>query len=128
MRDLIFFPLAGLAMALMVWAAVAAGPARLREALAPFDDPHAGLRVEGDLLDLFAAPEGLSVDRIVLEDGQEAARMAAFRPDNQPPRSQGVFLTLPPEFGAALAGGTVRISVRARSAPENGSPRFNLGY
>lgn len=128
MRDLLFFPLAAVSLAAMIWAAIAPGPARLEAALAPFRDPYAGLQIEDERLAMFQAPEGLSMDIAPLETGESAARMAAFRPDDQPPFSQGIFITLAPEFAEALSGRTVRISVRARAAAENGAPVFGVAY
>lgn len=128
MRDYLFFPLAIAAMLGMVALALKPGPERVRAALAAFGDPESGVRIEGETLSMLQMPDGLSMDMIALPDGTDAARLAAFRPYDQPPLSQGAFITLPPDFGRAFAGHRVRVTVSARRAPASGSPAFKMAY
>ncbi len=127
MRDFLFFPIAAAIMLGMIAAALAPGPDRVREALAAFGSPETGLGVSGETLNMLQMPDGLSMDLLTLE-GTSTARIAAFRPYDQPPLSQGAFITLPPDFGRAFAGRTIRISTVVRRAPESGSPRFAMAY
>jgi hypothetical protein len=129
MRDYLFFPVAGLALVAMAAAAIAPGPAYQREAMTAMGTPEAGLLLEGETLNLFQVPEGLSLDPVENPAGRiVAARMAAFKPYDLPPTSAGIFLTLPPAFETAFAGQTIRVSVQARRPEANGSPRFLLSY
>ncbi len=128
MRDWIFFPLMGAIMLGMIAFGLAPGKERLREAMIPFSDPEAGLYLEGDTLSLMYAADGLSLDLVTLENGRRAAQMAAFRRLDEPPLSQGIFITLPPNFADAFAGRTIRISIEARAPLQHGSPRFSVAY
>jgi len=88
-----------------------------------------GYVVEGVDLSRLMSAQGTSYD--IAGDASNPAAyavMAAHMTGEKAGASAGVFATLGPAYEKAMAGQTLRITVRARKGRSNPSDRFQVGY
>lgn len=119
MKDWLFYPLAGLVIAGLIYGALSFGgkpvPLTTDEVL------RDGFVLEGPQLELLTASPGTT-----LTLGADTVTLKSHIAKNQAPASAGVFGTLSTEYETAYADKMLEISVRAKS--EITSARFEVGY
>ena len=120
MKDRVFYPLAILIVAAMIWLALSF---QVDNAPANAD---IYLRSEAELEELFPSPGTTSV---IENSGQGmVAKLSAHMSREIAPPSAGVFGTLGPVHEENFGGANIRITARARKAPQAPSSQFELGY
>jgi len=119
-KDRYFYPLATLFVAAMIWFALSF---QVDNAPANAD---VYLRSGTELEELFPSP-GTTI--IMENSGQGVvAILSAHMSREIAPPSAGVFGTLGPVYESNFGGAKIRISARARKAPQSASSQFELGY
>lgn len=122
-RDLIFYPLAGMVIAAMVFVALSFGGGQSLTDAQIMED---GWDLSGTDLQQLTISPGSNAEYIDEEGGY--MRLSQFTPDGQGPASPGVFATLGPDHERAFAGQTLRITLRARAAGDNPLDMFDSTY
>lgn len=121
--DKIFYPLAVLLIAAMVFGALSLGG---HETLDEQRILEEGWSVSGLDLEVLEIPPGTDGSYVDEEGGY--LELFQFTPYGVGPASPGVFATLTSEYEQAFAGKPLRVTMRARAARQNGLERFHGFY
>lgn len=128
MADRVFYPLVILIAIALIAAALAPGPARLREARAELAGAGDAVVARGTALQHLQTGDGIGFEAGPDEDGPAYIRARASKPSDAPPLSAGLFLSLSPAQERALAGRALRVSVVARARGSSPAEEFKFGY
>ncbi|MEP1229238.1 MAG: hypothetical protein ABJG88_01040 [Litorimonas sp.] len=126
LKDVFFYPLAGIIIALIIGGALSLGN---HDVLTVNDIRQQGFTVEGpDLAGLTAAP-GTNYEYIAATPNDPAlARLVTTLARDVAPPSPGIFAALNPNYEAAFSQQTLRLTITARSSAKEGLAEFDMAY
>jgi hypothetical protein len=130
MHDSLFFPLSGVLAAVMIFVASQQGASTLPTApMSVGQGDRTLVAVQGVDLHRFAEAKRDTVTFIRAGEGQTYLRLTSRREAAFPADAQDVaHLRLATDLEDAFGGHPLTVIVRARSAPENGSPLMRVEY
>lgn len=128
MPDKIFFPLMLAVMAGMVWiASWRPADACPTGSVSAANTDYVTVRISGTQLNRFVPKDGLEISPCKA-DMNYILGLRATKSVFPPSPDAGPHFRLAPDIEVAFAGHIVRITVRARAAPENGATGFEVNY
>lgn len=126
LKDILFYPLALLIIAAMIFGALSLGS---HEALSLDDIRMQGFTVEGPDFETLTAAPGTNFDYIGPRENEGGfARLYTNLAREDAPPSQGIFAALNPIYEEAFAGHRLRLTITARASAQNGLSDFDMSY
>lgn len=128
MRSGLFYPLAFLAIAVIIGGALYPGVLQQRRLAAHVDHVREdGFIIQGDAITEFVMIDGVTV--LVMDNGAyPRARLLATRERLPPLGGSGAFVIIPPPIADLFAGNDIIVSINARSASATPSPQYSAMY
>ncbi len=126
LKDIFFYPLAALFIAIIISAALSFGD---YEVLTPNQIRAQGFTVEGKNLAELTASPGTNFQYIAETPNAPAfARLVTTVARDTAPPSPGVFAALNTHYEDAFAQHRLRLTITARTSPQNGLQAFDMAY